>query len=438
MIISDRDFIQLSKIKVNEAFSDGKIAEMYEKCMENTLNTTIKSDENGTFILTGDIPAMWLRDSVCQVRPFLLFAKEHQQIQEMLVGLVKRQMTLIMVDPYANAFNQEANSNGHQDDHTKMGPMIWERKYEIDSLCYPIQLSYLVWKITGRTEQFDDTFLEAVKEIVSLWKVEQYHEEKSDYLFERDTEVQTDTLVRNGKGTKTTYTGMTWSGFRPSDDACTYGYLVPSNMFAEVVLGYLEEILSAFYNQSELLQSIRILKEEIHQGIQEYAIVKHPEFGAIYAYEVDGYGNTLFMDDANVPSLMSLPLLNYCQKDDPIYLNTRKFILSSSNPFFFKGKEANGVGSPHTPHNYVWPIALSVQGLTSKYESEKREIINTLVRTDAGKGLMHESFDVNNAHDYTREWFSWANMMFCELVLDVAGVKLENIIENGKVLCLQK
>lgn len=438
MIIRDRDFIKQSKMKVVEAFSDKKIAEMYEKCMENTLNTTIRFDENGTFILTGDIPAMWLRDSVCQIRPFLLFAKDHKEIQEMLVGLVKRQMQLIKIDPYANAFNQEANSHGHQDDKTKMGPIIWERKYEIDSLCYPIQLSYLLWKIANRTEQFNVEFLEAVKEIISLWKMEQHHEEMSEYLFERDTDVLTDTLVRKGKGAETRYTGLTWSGFRPSDDACTYGYLVPSNMFAVVALGYLEEIIAEFYDEVELLDNIKKLKEEIQQGIQEFAITEHTEFGEIYAYEVDGYGNQLLMDDANVPSLISLPLLNYCKKDDPVYLNTREFILSSSNPFFFKGKEANGVGSPHTPHNYVWPIALSVQGLTSNYEAEKREIINTLVRTDAGKGLMHESFNVDNSQEYTREWFSWANMMFCELVLDVAGVKLENVIDNGTALCHQK
>lgn len=430
MIIKDRDFIQNAREILLQTFQDEKVAAVFENCMKNTLDTTIKMKDNETFILTGDIPAMWLRDSVCQVRPFLLFAKDHIEIQEMLIGLIKKQINLIKIDPYANAFNESANGAGHQDDKTEMSPSVWERKYEIDSLCYPLQLAYLIWKVTGRTEHFSVEFKDCLNTILELWKVEQYHEEKSPYSFERENYLlKTDTLVREGKGPITSYTGMTWSGFRPSDDACTYGYLVPSNMFAVVVLKYSEEIISKFYSDdSVLLEKTRTLIMQIEEGIEKYAVASDESFGEMYAYEVDGLGNKLLMDDSNVPSLMALPFLQYCNQDDKRYQNTRRFILSSKNPYFFKGIEANGVGSPHTPSNYVWPIALSIQGLTSQFESEKRDIVATLLRTDASKGLMHESFNVNNSNEYTREWFSWANMMFCELALDVAGINLQKVI----------
>ena len=429
MVIEKRKFITASRQSIDERFSDSKIGAVYQKCMENTLDTTIQRDEQGTFILTGDIPAMWLRDSVCQIRPFLLFAKELPELQELIVGLIHRQCLLIQEDPYANAFNQQANGQGHQDDDTDMKPIIWERKYEIDSLCYPLQLAYLFWKITGNTQHFDEEFVEAAKGIVALWQTEQHHEEDSPYRFERHTDVLTDTLPRAGKGSPTAYTGMTWSGFRPSDDACTYGYLIPSNMFAVVVLGYLEEMLEAHYQEADFLQAVQTLKREIQQGIERYGTVEHKEFGTIYAFETDGLGNHLLMDDANVPSLMALPFLGYCSAADPVYQNTRAFILSSANPFYYTGRAANGVGSPHTPPHHIWPIALSIQGLTSRFEGEKRDIINTLLRTDAGKSLMHESFHADDPKLYTREWFSWANMMFCELVLDVAGYRLRAMIE---------
>ena len=210
-------------------------AENFNACFANTLLTTVKRQEDGTtFVLTGDIPAMWLRDSTAQVRPYLAIAKEDSDIGDMIEGLVEKQFQYIQLDPYANAFNETANHAGHQTDHTKMNPWIWERKYEIDSLCYPLQLSYLLWKATGRTTQFNQTFKAAVNEVLTVWEIEQDHN-RSAYQFERDTTREEDTLVNRGRGTEVAPTGMTWSGFRPSDDRCIYHYLVPSNMFAVVV-----------------------------------------------------------------------------------------------------------------------------------------------------------------------------------------------------------
>ncbi|MBC2314526.1 glycoside hydrolase family 125 protein [Listeria welshimeri] len=432
MVIANRAFIQSSTEKIKKEINNQKLAEMYERCMENTLDTTIKIRESGlTFILTGDIPAMWLRDSVCQVRPFLIFAKENEEIQSMLIGLSKEQVSLVGIDPYANAFNETPNGAGHQADKTEMHPQVWERKYEIDSLCYPIQLAYLIWKITGRTEQFDAAFFKMLQTIFAVWEVEQHHETKSPYRFERMDCVPSDTLKRDGLGTKTAYTGMLWSGFRPSDDACEYGYLIPSNMFAVVVLGYAKEIIETFYpSEKETVRQALTLKNDIQLGIEKFGTYNHPTFGEIFAFEVDGLGNQLLMDDANVPSLLSMPIINYLEKESPIYQNTRKFILSKSNPYYFEGELAKGIGSPHTPAGYIWPIGLAIQGLTASDESEKLAILQMLLETDAGTGLMHESFHPDHPEDFTREWFSWANMMFCELVLDVAGFRMANVLKN--------
>lgn len=400
-------------------------AQNFNTCFANTLITTVKKQTDGTtFLLTGDIPAMWLRDSTAQVRPYLWIAKVDSEISNMIAGLIERQLQFIVLDPYANAFNEEANGAGHQDDYTEMSPYIWERKYEIDSLCYPIQLSYLLFKETGRTDQFNQTFKNAVKKILEVWKKEQNHQ-NSTYSFKRDTWREEDTLSNNGRGTPVDYTGMTWSGFRPSDDRCIYHYLVPSNMFAVVVLTYLEDIYQTIIqDECNLLEKIRYLKKTIKEGIETHARVSNKEGKVVYAYEVDGKGNYSVMDDANVPSLLSAPYLGYCSKEDATYLATRKTILSKENPYFYEGVHAKGIGSSHTPENYIWPISLAMEGLTTSDKEEQKKILDTLVACDAGTNLMHESFDVNEPTRFTREWFSWPNMLFCELVMDYFDIRI--------------
>ncbi|GIP28327.1 glycosyl hydrolase [Paenibacillus sp. J23TS9] len=399
---------------------------IFRNAIRNTWGTTLKRMSDGTtFVITGDIPAMWLRDSAAQVRPFLVLAAEDEETADLIEGLVTRQLRSILHDPYANAFNEGPNGHGHQDDETEMSPWIWERKYEIDSLCYPLQLSYLLWKNTGRTSQFDELFKEAAEMILDLWITEQRHETESSYRFQRKNCVPTDTLIREGKGAETAYTGMTWSGFRPSDDACDYGYLVPSNMFAVVVLGYVQEIAREVLQDEALYSRANKLAMEIDEGIQQFGIVEHPEFGRIYAYETDGLGHYNLMDDANVPSLLSISYLGYRGADTAVYQNTRRFILSKHNPYYYQGSAAEGIGSPHTPKGYVWHIALAMQGLTDDRPDEKERLLKVMSETDAGTGLMHESFRADDPADFTRPWFSWANMMFCELLMDYCGIQVQ-------------
>lgn len=406
---------------------DVKLAEMFENCYTNTLDTTVKRMEDGTtYVITGDIPAMWLRDSVAQLRPYLILAAEDEEIADLLVGLVKRQFQCINIDPYANAFNEAPNGNCWEKDETEMSPWIWERKYEIDSLCYPLQFSYLVWKNTGRTDQFDETFRAGVEKLLKVWETEQYHEEKSPYHFVRRNTYFTDTLSRDGKGPLVkSGVGLTWSGFRPSDDSCVYGYLIPSNMFAVVVLGYLEEIAQEILKDEVLKLRAEILKKEIYEGIESYGITKTEGYGDVYAYETDGYGQYLLMDDANVPSLLSMDYLGYEGRDKTVAENTRRLILSEANPYYYAGEKAKGIGSPHTPVRYIWHISLAMEGLTAKTREEKKAILEILKNTDGGKNLMHEGFHVDDDTRYTREWFSWANAMFSELVLDYCGYRVK-------------
>lgn len=400
-------------------------AKNFNAAFANTLLTTVKRHEDGTtFLLTGDIPAMWLRDSTAQVRPYLVIAKEDEDLASMISGLVKKQFYYITIDPYANAFNESANGAGHQTDDTEMNDWIWERKYEIDSLCYPIQLAYLLYKNTGRTDQFNDDFVTGIKKALEVFVTEQNHAE-SPYRFERDTWRKEDTLTHDGKGAPVKPVGLTWSGFRPSDDACKYGYLIPSNMFAVVVLGYIQEIFTTVLEDVAIVAQAKELQAEIEAGIKAYGLTTNQAGEEVYAYEVDGFGNSTLMDDSNVPNLIAAPYLGYGSMEDPLYLQTRKTLLSSENPYFYEGKYAKGIGSSHTPENYVWPIAMAMEGMTTTDKEEKKRILDQLVATDAGTNLMHEGFDVDDPLQYTREWFSWANMMFCELVMDYFDIRVE-------------
>lgn len=423
--ISENVYKFIEEISERAQADNPKWGKIFKECFLDTLEKTARVNEDGTtFVLTGDIPAMWLRDSTAQFRPYLMLADFDESIRELISGLVELQFQYIIHDPYANAFNQTANGNGHQSDHTELTPLIWERKYEIDSLAYPLQLAYLLYKNTGKTEHFNATFMEALEAIVGVWEQEQDHSQ-SPYTFVRDTDRLEDTLDNDGRGSDTAYTGMTWCGFRPSDDRCQYHYLVPSNMFAVVVLDYMLDLKDTIDVPEDLARRMEKLRDEIDQGIQEHGVVQNKAGKDIYAYEADGLGNYSIMDDPNVPSLLAAPYLGYCELDDELYINTRSTILSEENPYYYQGEYASGLGSSHTWDQYIWPIALSMEGLTTEDKAYKRDILNTLVNTDGGTNRMHESFDVNDPSKYTREWFSWANMMFCELLLDYYDIRVK-------------
>ena len=395
-----------------------------------TAKTTVQETADGRiFIVTGDIPAMWLRDSAAQVHHYLPAAAKYDSVYQFIRAVLSRQFFYIEMDPYANAFNETANGNHWDEDKTDMKPDLWERKYEIDSLCFPIELAYLYWQNSGKTSIFDEKFMKAAKTVVSVFRTEQDHENKSTYSFERMNCVFTDTLSREGKGALVKpNTGLIWSGFRPSDDSCVYGYLIPSNMLAVVILEYLSKISSEIYKDEEFAKETLDFAGEIREAIEREAIVRpggYRFFNPFYAYEVDGYGEVLVMDDANLPSLLSAPYFGYCSADSQIYKNTKEIILSSQNPYYYEGEFASGIGSMHTPSNSVWHISMGMEGLVSGNRGEKRYIIERMADTDGGTGWMHESFGCDDPTQFTRPWFSWANAIFCELVMDYCGYKIK-------------
>ena len=388
-----------------------------KQCFLNTIETTVTTLEDGSsFVITGDIPAMWLRDSAAQLKPYIKYANDDADLKNMLKSVIAKHVFYINLDPYANAFNSCENDHGHRDKTNFSSGWIWERKYEVDSLCAALYLSYEYYATTGDRDIFTIAFRNMIMNIVKTFRTEQCHFMKSEYFFERTNCAPTDTLPCYGKGRTVNYTGMTWSGFRPSDDACTFGYLIPSNMMAVVALRYAAKMAAEGYADKALEEECLRLAEEIDSGIQTYGIVDHPKYGKIYAYETDGFGNYNLMDDANSPSLLAIPYLGYAPVDDPIYQNTRRFILSSDNPYYFSGTVARGIGSPHTPHNFIWHISLVMQILTSNDAAEIADCLDMISKTHAGTNFMHEGFDVNDPTHYSRPWFAWANTLFAQML----------------------
>jgi meiotically up-regulated gene 157 (Mug157) protein len=427
------EVVELKIQDIKAMLVNPKIAWMFENCYPNTLDTTVHFDEGGnagrgdTFIYTGDIPAMWLRDSGAQVWPYVRYAAVDPNMRKMIAGTIIRQFKLICIDPYANAFNDGPTGEGHTDDKTGERPNknVFERKWEIDSHCYPIRLAYAYWKTTGDTSVFDEEWLDAIELTLKVFKDQQRKKGHGDYFFLRETDRQFDTKCCVGKGNPVKPCGLIASSFRPSDDATTFEFLVPANFFAVKSLRQAAEILETVNHQGRLARECTSLADEVEKALKKYAVVKHPKYGKIYAYEVDGFGNALMMDDANIPSLLSLPYLEAVDIKDPVYKKTRKFILSEYNPYFHKGKVAEGVGSPHIDHDMIWPMSIMMRAFTAQSDKEIKKCVEMLMNTDANTGFMHESFHKDNADDFTREWFAWQNSLFGELIV--------HLIDNGKL-----
>ncbi len=415
--------------RISTLIADEQATQIVLRFFAELQSRTARRLADGTvFLITGDIPAMWLRDSAAQLMPLLRIGAG-PQAEDFAIAVLRRQLEYVLLDPYANAFNPEPNGAGRRKDvaEVRRSAWVWERKYEVDSLCYPLLLAYRIWRRYGRADIFDARFWQAVGRTLELWETEQDHENKSRYRFRRRHVLRRSTLARGGRGPEVAVTGMTWSGFRPSDDASRYGYNVPGNLFASVVLGRISEIAEApalaLAPDPHLIARAKRLRAEIDAGIRAHAVIDDPDIGPRWAYEVDGRGGVLEMDDANIPSLLALPLIGYCRADDPVYRATRTFVLSERNPFFYRGSAASGVGSPHTPRRHAWPIAIAAAGLTSSDPADKRAVIDTLLATHAGTTRIHESFHVDRPTSWTRGWFSWAEAMFCELVLDYCGYR---------------
>ena len=398
-----------------------ELAWLFSNCFPNTLDTTVDFEMiNGkpdTYVITGDIDAMWLRDSTAQVWPYLRLMKEDPGLQQLIAGVINRQVRNIQLDPYANAFYKDpAKVSEWKDDITEMKPGIHERKWEIDSLCYPLRLAYHYWKTTGDVSPFDAAWKDSIRLTLNTFREHQRKDGPGPYSFQRRTSWATDGVPLSGYGYPGKPVGLIFSVFRPSDDATLFPFLVPANFFAVVSLRQAAEMLEKIHKDTRIAAECTQLAAEVEQALNQYAIVQHPRFGKIYAYEINGYGSYNLMDDANVPSLLSLPYLDAMPVTDPIYQNTRKFLLSDENPFFYSGKAGEGIGGPHAGIDMIWPLSVIIRALTSRDDAEIRKCIRILQQTHGGKGFMHEAFHKDDAAKFTRAWFAWANTIFGELL----------------------
>ena len=410
--------------QIRSSIGNKELAWMFENCFPNTLDTTVDfsvvDGRPDTYVVTGDIDAMWLRDSTAQVWPYLPLRKEDSGLQQMIAGVINRQTRCILKDPYANAFYKDANKISEwRADLTDMKPGVHERKWEIDSLCFPIRLAYQYWRTSGDTAPFDAAWQSAISLTLQTFREQQRKHGRGPYHFQRRTAVATDTLPGNGYGRPIKPVGLICSMFRPSDDSTVFPFLVPSNFFAVVSLRQAAEMLEKIHQDKGTAAQCRDLAGEVERALREYASVNHPDIGRIYAYEVDGLGNSYCVDDSNVPSLLALSYIGAVKPNDTVYLRTRRFLLSEANPYYSRGKAAEGPGGPHAGLDMIWPLGVILRAMTSTNDAEIRLCLTTLQRTHAGTGYMHEAFNKDDPNKFTRAWFAWANTAFGEMILKV-------------------
>ncbi|MEG0807783.1 MAG: glycoside hydrolase family 125 protein [Alistipes sp.] len=427
--------VEAEIVRIKEVLTNAKLAWMFENCFPNTLDTTVhyRQDASGvddTFVYTGDIHAMWLRDSGAQVWPYVQLANKDEHLRKMLSGVIRRQFKCINIDPYANAFNDGPTGGEWMTDVTDMKLDLHERKWEIDSLCYPLRLAYQYWLVTGDTTVFDQAWLEAVRNILKTFREQQRKAGVGPYTFMRVTDRQLDTVCNLGKGNPVNPVGLIASTFRPSDDATTFLFLVPSNFFAVSSLRKAAEILTKVNHETALAAECTTLAAEVEGALQKYATYDHPDFGKIYAFEVDGFGNRFLMDDANVPSLLAMPYLGDVDVNDPIYQNTRRLVWSTSNPYFFKGTAGEGIGGPHVGYDMIWPMSIMMKAFTSQDDAEIKRCVEMLLTTDAGLGFIHESFNKNDPKNFSRAWFAWQNTLFGELILKLVNENKTELLNS--------
>lgn len=413
--------VEKTILEFRKKVKNPELAWLFENCFPNTLDTTVTAGQRDgrpdTYVITGDIDAMWLRDSSAQVWPYLALVKQDAPLRQLIAGVINRQTRCILKDPYANAFyNDDTRVGEWKNDKTQMQPGLHERKWEVDSLCYPIRLAHGYWQQTRDASPFDARWVQAIQATLRTFREQQRKTGPGPYSFQRETAFATDSVPLSGYGYPVKPVGLICSVFRPSDDATIYPFLIPSNFFAVTSLRQAADLLEQAARDPATAAEARALAAEVETALGQHAVVEHPQFGKIYAYEVNGFGSHNLMDDANVPSLLSLPYLGAVPVQDPIYQNTRRYVLSRENPFYFEGKAGAGIGGPHVGMDMIWPLSIIMRGLTSQDPAEIRLCLDTLRRSHAGTGFMHESFHKDDPAKFSRPWFAWANTLFGEFL----------------------
>lgn len=456
---------------LNSTILDRDLARLFENAFPNTLDTTVKWHVDGnpalngglqqrlrpgtdgewegpqSFIVTGDINAEWLRDSTNQLAQYQKLSKKDKRIETLILGAINTQAEYVIQSPYCNAFQPplpselDPSDNGQADTvHPVYEPSrVFECKYELDSLAHFLSLSNQFYETTESTEFATSRWLKAIDRVLSVlddqsrstFDPETGIYRRQVYRFQRQTDTGTETLNLAGNGNPLNWgTGLVRSAFRPSDDATILGFLVPANAMMAVELKRLAKTLAAV-GKSKLAEKVQARGETIEKGVWEYGVIEHKKWGKVFAFEVDGYGSSIFMDDANLPSLLALPLLGFVKVDDPTYQNTRRMILSKEgNPYYLEGLQFKGIGGPHIGLQNAWPLSLLVQAMTTDNDTEIGELLQA-VKEASPLGLIHESVNVDYTSDYTRSWFAWANSVFAQTILDIAERKPHILFGRG-------
>ncbi len=407
--------------------ADPGLRRLLEGTLPNTLDTTILArgtdDRPDTFVVTGDIDAMWLRDSTAQVWPYLASVRDDAGLDRLIRGVIHRQSDQVLLDPYANAFRRDDQPGEWAGDETEMRPGVHERKWEPDSLLAFCRLSAGYWRASHSTRPFDLGWRGAFEAVMRTLRTEQRLDGAGPYRFHRPGGDPTDYVPNAGRGAPTRPNGMVHGAFRPSDDASELSLNVPVNLALAAALEAVAP-LAAIVGDPVRATDALVLAATIRDGVARDGTVGDGP-ARMWAYEVDGLGGRLLMDDANAPSLLSLPYLGAIAPDDPIYLTTRRWVTSRANPWLFRGRVGEGIGSPHTGPGKIWPIAIAVRGLTATSVGERLEAIRLLGASHAGTYLAHESFDADDPAQYTRPWFAWANSLVGELL---EGAALDGLL----------
>lgn len=443
---------------------DPDLARLIENCLPNTLDTTIlwhrssrqnsRVDGGQTFVVTGDIHAEWLRDSARQLSVYQQFVKYDSKLKEMILGAINTQAHYILTSPYCNAFHPPPES-GVKRGNTAMDQVfprpdwryVFECKYELDSLASFLTLSNDYFVNSGGDNSFvTPLWLRAYEKLLIVLRRESEPSFDLDtgqakpfyYSFQRQTNIGSETLPLGGVGNPVNYgTGLIRSAFRPSDDSCILQFFIPANAHMLTELKAVKKnLLSGESEDMEILaEQTDYFINSISKGIEEFGIINHPVWGKVYAYEVDGYGGNILMDDANLPSLLSLPDMGYGDINDEIYQNTRKMILSKKgNPYFLTGLFFEGVGGPHIGIQHAWPMSLLVKIRTTDDDEEIKESLDYIMGTTGGLGLMHESVHVNSreGRQFTRSWFAWCNSEFAKTIFHLAKYKPHLIFKEDR------
>lgn len=450
---------------------DPDLAFLFRNAFPNTLDTTVRWHIDGkskkapkyttgkdvgkwqgaqSFIVTGDIDAEWLRDSTNQLAQYQKLTTKDPSLYTLILGAINTQAEFVIESPYCNAFQPprpsmlDPNYNGQQDQvHPAYEPnFVFECKYEVDSLANFLSLANQFYETTKSVEFLTPRWYLALDRILHVLDRQSeptfspdsgmYH--RNEYTFRRQAMSGTETLNLGGIGNPlNSGTGLIRSAFRPSDDASTFGFFIPGNAMMAVELNRTAHMLKASGSSADkkLVDELSSRAKKITEGIYSHGVIQHKVFGEVFAFEVDGYGSAILMDDANIPSLLSLPLLGFVDKDNQIYQNTRKMILSQQgNPYFLSGPVFHGIGGPHIGVENAWPMSLLVQAMTSDSAEEIMRCLET-VKNASSMGLINESVNVLRSSDYTRSWFAWANSVFAQTILWLGGSMPQLIFKEG-------